>query len=141
MRVKRIGRFWPQRQQVSSWWKPWTWGWKTTPVTYSFSIKDVLDGINTGIDFVNDKLMELAKKALNAVNLDFPKLPEIPGLTDLREDIDRAFGSLDRLSADVRDLEDALAETLDGLRSIKVSLDSFHLSCARTPALAGSGVS
>jgi hypothetical protein len=63
------------------WWKVltfWEWKWRARSKTFSFRVRDIIKGINTGIDFVNKKLMSLAKKVLGKAGTHFPKLPTPP---------------------------------------------------------------
>jgi len=109
------------------WYKPWKWKVKT--VNFTFKIQDILDGIDTGVDWVNDQLMNLARKALRSLNLDLPKIPTIPGLDKIEEEIEDVLGFMGQLKADILDIEDDLEAIIKGLGVLDSAPLNFDIKC------------
>jgi uncharacterized coiled-coil DUF342 family protein len=116
---------------TGNWWKPWAWGWKIKTVNFSFSVKQIFDGINTGIGWINDKLMDLAKTALNALHIKFPELPSIPGLDDALKAIENTLSVFDPLIADVEELESQFESMLKNIHALEVAVTGFSIPCSK----------
>lgn len=112
------------------WWKVLTfWDWKWESTTFSFTIQQIIDGIDTGIGFVNDKLMDLAKAALKKLNVNFPKLPEIPGLSQLEDKLEDVLGFIGQLEKDLDKLESNVSIIFEFVEEFKKSIDKFNITC------------
>lgn len=109
------------------WYQPWKW--KVSTTNFSFRVKDILDGVGTGISWVNDQLMRLARKALNALDLDLPEIPGIPGLDKLEGELDQVLGFIGQFGVDL----DGLSADFDGLtvklNALEVSIKGFDIKC------------
>jgi archaellum component FlaC len=109
------------------WYEPWKWHIKT--VTFSFSIEDIFNGINTGISFVNDELMKLAKAAFHALHIKLPSLPSIPGLSAVEKAIDSAEAAVGRIADELTSIEKAILGIEKQLSAIEQAIKSFNVSC------------
>lgn len=109
------------------WWQPWKWKLKTQ--NFSFSVKQVLDGINTGIGAVNDALETAAKAVLKKLKINLPKIPSIPGLDKLDDKIDNVLGFIGQLSSDLSDLGDDIKSLGDKLDALNVAVGKFDIKC------------
>lgn len=112
------------------WWKIFTfWDWKWETTTFSFTIQQIMDGIDTGIGFVNDKLMDLAKAVLKKFNVDLPQLPKIPGLSQLEDKLEDVMGFIGNLEKDLSKFESNISSIFDKLEEFKDSIDKFKITC------------
>lgn len=104
------------------WYAPWKWKIKT--VTFSHSVRDVLKGVNTNIDYVNDQLMKMAQDVIKSANTNFPEIPDIHGLEDLKENIDGVYGIINNLD----DLNMGLFDDiLKNVHALEVGLSTFNV--------------
>lgn len=104
------------RVRVRSW-RRWRmrWRWKTRWKNvmkvryYTFSVHQILNGVNSGVDLVNRQMMTLAKKALHPIlnQLDI-QIPTVPGLARLIDKLDTVLPSLTSLPSDIEALHTAL---------------------------------
>lgn len=109
------------------WYAPWKWHVSTQ--NFTFSVQQILDGVNVGIKFVNDALMKAVRGILNGLNLNLPKLPEIPGLDALRAALDKALGPIGSIGADLDALGAKLDAILAGLDALVDGLGRFDFKC------------
>lgn len=104
------------------------WTWKTETQNFSFTVKQIIDGINTGISFVQDQLMKGAENALKEIGVKIPTMPNIPYLNDLEKELNIAI-DIHTVVDDLECMYDDLRTIMDSLNTLKVSLDHFNIKC------------
>jgi len=117
----------PYSVKVKLKWPPWKTRIKTQ--TFAFSVKQVLDGINVGIGFINDKLEDAAKAVLKKLKVKLPDIPTIPGLDKLEDKLDNVLGFIGQLSSDLTDIADDLKSLSDKLDALNVNVGKFDIKC------------
>lgn len=110
-----------------NWYKPWEWQWKKQ--NFSFTVQQIIDGIDTGFDELNDQFMKLAKEALDSVNVDFPKLPSIPGLNQLNKKFDDLMTPLTQVIGQIDSFEKQVDNIFERMQALEVSLSKFDVTC------------
>lgn len=92
---------------------------------FSFSVKQILDGINTGISWVNAQFMKLVDIFLNpilkALHLNV-KLPSIPGLNIIKDLNLGWLGPLSSLMTKLESLENQMEAVIE-------AIESFDITC------------
>jgi chromosome segregation ATPase len=111
----------------SNWYAPWDWQWKKQ--NFSFTVQQIIDGINTGFDEVNDQFMKLAKETLDSINVDFPKLPSIPGLNQLNKKFDELMTPLTQVIGQIDSFEKQVDQVFERMQALEVSLSKFNVTC------------
>lgn len=111
----------------SNWYKPWEWSWKKQ--SFSFTVQEIIDGIDTGFDELNDQFMKLAKEALDSINVDFPKLPSIPGLNQLNKKFDDLMTPLTQVIGQINSFETQVDNIFERMQALEVSLSKFDVAC------------
>lgn len=109
------------------WYQPWKWQVKSQ--NFEFSVKQVLDGVNTGIEFVNDKLEEGAKAMLKKLNVRLPYIPNISGLDKIDDALDNVLGFIGQLDSDLGSIGADFDDLTRQLDDLKAQLDKFDIKC------------
>jgi prefoldin subunit 5 len=104
------------------------WTWKTETQNFTFTVQQIINGINTGISFVQDALMKGAEDALKAIGVKMPSMHTIPFINDLEKELNSVANNMS-VSKDLDGLEDNLRDIMDTLNTLKVSLDHFNIEC------------
>jgi len=105
-------------------------GWKAKTINFEFTVRKILNGVNTGISKVDEELDSSAKEALESVNIKMSKLCTIPGINDLSEKISDAVGSVDGIETKLDQLECDLDKITQKTKDMKDNFDSFDIICA-----------
>lgn len=112
---------------AKNWMKGKSWKWTTSSQNFTFTVHQILNGINSGIDSVNDALMKGAKDVLNSLGLKLPSIPTIPGLNELSS-LENIMQHLDVLRS-LDDLYDELHHIIDNLNSLNIASLTFNIEC------------
>ena len=109
------------------WGVPYPCGWHT--VYFSFTIKQILDGLSGVIkpvmDLLNKAMSAILNPLLKALNLDIT-LPEIPGLSVLKELKDHLTTIFDSIIGTLDDLLNRLNVFADFLKQLQEIMDRIN---------------